>query len=173
MRRHVRVDGAEVGLIDQLDHEHAASLHQPSVRVKCMALTLASIVAEPAFAAADLKVGTTPRPGGLSRVRPDVVVGGHAFGLHLGARFARAVHIDDRPEPHLFSSSTASAIVAPPHAIVVSSRAKVEMPGTVSLVTPCAARDTANYTSMTFFMTPGFSAAYAMRCTRTSASPGA
>ena len=40
--------------------------------------------------------------------------------------------------PIFLIPATAAGVVAPAHAIVVSTRAKLVTPGTVSLVTPCA-----------------------------------
>ena len=45
--------------------------------------------------------------------------------------------------PIFFNSATDDAFVAPAHAMVVSTRAKLVTPGTDSFVTPCASKVTA------------------------------
>src|SRR6266851_9018066 len=87
--------------------------------------------------AATFGSGACPLKGMLKKLIPAALeAAASASTFAPGSVGRRRLMID--LNPIFFSSGTASGVVAPPHATVVSSLAKLVTPGTVGLVTCCA-----------------------------------
>src|SRR3977135_2672849 len=81
--------------------------------------------------------GDCPLNGMLKKLIPAVFAAAASASTSAPAVVGRRRLMIDL-NPIFFSSGTASGVVAPPQATVVSSWAKLDAPGTVGLVTCCA-----------------------------------
>src|SRR6185295_8472650 len=100
--------------------------------------SLPGVVIAARKASATFGSGACPLNGMLKKLIPAALDAAASASTFAPASVgSRRLMID--LNPIFFSSGTASGVVAPPQATVVSSWAKLDAPGTVGLVTCCAA----------------------------------